>query len=126
MTAYTLFYSDPEKEMTSDNWTALIGSIFLFCVGYYAKSLAFDDNFLYITGHKIDDKVPFEKIVKVVFIMSVFSYPYFYKVIYHDENGNQKIITVIPKWGNGFDKFNRRLKEKSKNLVEKHWPFSLS
>lgn len=97
-------------------------SIF-FYISYSSKSIEFDEEFMYIKGKKMDEKIDLKNINKIRLTLDRINNSSYWKIQYVSEN-EEKSVKFIPKW-NDFEEFKKLVKQKNPNVIIQSWAHSL-
>ncbi|MFC4218888.1 hypothetical protein [Flagellimonas marina] len=85
----------------------ILSSFIFLLIGLYfvfdrAKSIEFDDQFLFISSKNSDEKIPLKKIIGIKKTLAEINDRDIWKIYYRDKNNLEKSIRVWPRWNSKY------------------------
>ena len=84
-------------------------------LAYYASTVEFDDEYMYVTNKKFDKTIPLNKITAIELTSATINQSHFWKISYSDDTADES-VRIIPIYEK-FNLFTDRVKEKNADVV---------
>jgi len=126
---YVLFNS--LMKGTTDQESMIVMSVFLLaCVILYylfdqAKTVEFDNDYMYIKGKTGEETIPLKDVHKIKLTMTKINNRSMWKIGYKNQWGTEKSVRILPRWLHSeFDEFKTLVQAANKNVNIQNWSHS--
>lgn len=120
---YTIFKNDYDQEKIIVEIVFLIINSILYYLFDKAKTVEFDDDFMYVTGKAGEEKIPLKDIYKIKLTLAEINDRNMWKIGYYDNSQNEKIVRILPAYPQ-FDNFKKGVMAANKDLKIRNWSHS--
>ena len=102
----------------------------IICFGLYylfdkAKTIEFDNDFIYVIGKSEKEKIPLKNVYKVKLTMIELNNLNIWKIGYLNNDGIKKTVRILPRFFNKhFKEFKDLVKNANKDVIIQNWSHS--
>lgn len=126
---YSNTNSFTDFEIVNDNIQQNLLFLLIFIVMFYffyqAKTVEFDNEYMFVSSRKGVEKIQLKDVFKIKLTLSRIQYAYFWKISYKNNDGIHKSVRILPiNKSNVFNEFIDVVRKKNSNLITKHWSHS--
>jgi hypothetical protein len=87
-------------------------SLFAAYKAYYASTIEFDDENMYVTNKRFDDVIPLKNVTAVKLTSLQVNQMHFWKICYYDSLNDKQTLSILPLY-KGLNLFMTRVEEKN-------------
>ena len=126
---FGLINSLTEDIVNQENSMVMLGFLIICGILYYlldrAKTVEFDNAFMYVTGKTGNEKIALKEVFKIKLTMTEINNRSMWKIGYYDQMGTEKSVRILPRWlDSNFDEFKKLVQAANNKVKIQNWSHS--